>query len=61
MSQYLEIPDTSDSNYWALKITHNGDRSTTFVPKDKELHHELKVRAWKIIQSKQTRRTKVKV
>jgi hypothetical protein len=60
MSQYTEIPDTSDSNYWELKVKNNGDRSTTFIPRDKELHHTLKVKAWKVIQSGQTKRTRTK-
>lgn len=60
MSQYTEIPDTSDSNYWELKVKNNGDRSTTFIPRDKELHHALKVKAWKVIQSGQTKRTRSK-
>lgn len=45
---YTEIPDTSDSNYWESKTT---DRSTTFVPKDKELHQQLKKKAWVLIQA----------
>ncbi|MDB5239687.1 MAG: hypothetical protein JWP57_312 [Spirosoma sp.] len=60
MSDYIGIPDTSDNKYWELKITNNGDRSTTFVPRDKELHQELKVKAWKLIQSKQTRKPRLK-
>ena len=44
--QYTAIPDTSDNSYWIS--THNSqDRSTTFVPRDKELHRELKLKAKK--------------
>ena len=45
---YTSIPDTSDSNYWESKTN---DRSTTFVPKDKELHLRLKREAWTVIQA----------
>jgi hypothetical protein len=58
MNNYSEIPDTSDSHYWMLKITNNGDRSTTFVPRNRELHQELKIKAWKVIQSKQNKRAR---
>ena len=48
---YTDIPDTSDSAYWI--ISYNGQaRSTTFVPRDKELHQQLKAKAWKEIQAK---------
>jgi hypothetical protein len=45
MSQpvYTTIPDTSDLNYWEVKLTSGENRTKTFVPKDKELHHRLKV------------------
>ncbi|RZM24886.1 MAG: hypothetical protein EOO88_21300 [Pedobacter sp.] len=42
-SVYTAIPDTSDLNYWEVKITNEGNQTRTFVPKDKELHHRLKV------------------
>lgn len=45
MSQpvYTTIPDTSDLNYWEVKVTKGDNQTRTFVPKDKELHHRLKV------------------
>lgn len=52
---YTEIPDTSDSNYWESKT---GDRSVTFVPKDKELHLRLKRKAWTLIQASLTKRNR---
>ncbi|GAB2554470.1 hypothetical protein [Spirosoma areae] len=53
MSQltYTSIPDTSDSNYWQLKLMTGNVRSTTFVPRDKELHQQLRVKAWAVIQA----------
>ncbi|QMW04991.1 hypothetical protein [Spirosoma foliorum] len=53
MSQptYTAIPDTSDNNYWATKSEPGNVRSTTFVPRDKELHQQLKIKAWAIIQA----------
>jgi len=58
MSQptYTSSPDTSDTNYWEIKSQNTLERSSTFVPKDKELHHELKTKAWKEIQAGQTRK-----
>ena len=48
---YTAIPDTSDSAYWIT--SYNGQtRSSTFVPRDKELHKQLKQQAWKEIQAK---------
>lgn len=60
MSQplYTEIPDTSDLNYWEIKIHDNQLRSTTFVPRDKELHQQLKKKAWATIQASQSRSRK---
>lgn len=43
---YSEIPDTSDLTYWAIKAQDGQLRSVTFVPRDKELHQELKRKAW---------------
>jgi hypothetical protein len=45
MSQplYTTIPDTSDLNYWEIKVTNGPNQTRTFVPKDKALHHRLKV------------------
>lgn len=45
MSQpvYTTIPDTSDLNYWEVKVTKGANQTRTFVPKDKDLHHRLKV------------------
>ena len=40
---YTAIPDTSDLNYWEVKTTQDTHHSQTFVPRDKELHHRLKV------------------
>ncbi|WP_248479936.1 hypothetical protein [Spirosoma liriopis] len=53
MSQptYTAIPDTSDNNYWAIKCEPGDVRSTTFVPRDKELHQQLKSKAWAVIQA----------
>lgn len=53
MSQdtYTSIPDTSDNAYWATKSEPGNVRSTTFVPRDKELHQRLKVKAWALIQA----------
>ncbi|MBD2755157.1 hypothetical protein [Spirosoma validum] len=53
MSQpiYTAIPDTSDNNYWTIKSVAGSVRSTTFVPKDKELHQQLRVKAWAVIQA----------
>lgn len=53
MSQpvYTTIPDTSDLAYWELKTQNTQERSTTFVPRDKELHQQLKVKAWAAIQA----------
>ena len=43
-SVYTQIPDTSDSNYW-IKTENAKDNSTVFVPRDKELHCQLKEKA----------------
>jgi hypothetical protein len=53
MSQptYTSIPDTSDTNYWEPKSEPGDVRSTTFVPRDKELHQQLRVKAWALIQA----------
>jgi hypothetical protein len=53
MSQpnYTAIPDTSDNTYWAIKSEPGNVRSTTFVPRDKELHKQLKIKAWASIQA----------
>ncbi|GAB2579486.1 hypothetical protein [Spirosoma areae] len=48
---YTSIPDTSDTNYWQLKLMTGNVRSTTFVPRDKELHQQLRVKAWAVIQA----------
>ena len=48
---YTAIPDTSDADYWELKSEDGRARSKTFVPRDKELHLELKTQAWKKIQA----------
>ena len=60
MSQdtYTSIPDTSDNIYWESKSVTNNVRSTTFVPRDKELHHRLKVKAWAVIQASLSKRNK---
>ena len=50
-ADYTEIPDTSDSTYWEAQIRDNQIRSTTFVPRDKELHLQLKKKAWTTIQA----------
>ncbi|MVM35705.1 hypothetical protein GO755_37165 [Spirosoma sp. HMF4905] len=49
--EYTEIPDTSDSTYWEAQVRDNQLRSTTFVPRDKELHLHLKKKAWATIQA----------
>ena len=54
---HTEIPDTSDSTYW-LVTQNEHNRSTTFVPKDKELHLKLKRKAWAIIQASLTKRNR---
>ncbi|SFF29816.1 hypothetical protein [Spirosoma endophyticum] len=54
---YTEIPDTSDSNYWIV-TQHEQNRSTTFVPRDKELHLKLKKKAWAVIQASLTKRNR---
>lgn len=53
MSQlsYTSIPDTSDNDYWESKAVKDNVRSTTFVPRNKELHQRLRVKAWAIIQA----------
>ena len=56
MKEYTEIPDTSDSDYWQIKVTEGQLRSQTFVPRDKELHHRLKTKAWADIHAAQPRR-----
>jgi hypothetical protein len=43
VTAYTTIPDTSDLNYWEVKTTDDMHRIRTFVPKDKELHHRLKL------------------
>lgn len=45
MSQlpYTAIPDTSDLNYWEVNVKNGANQTRTFTPKDKELHHRLKV------------------
>lgn len=53
---YTVIPDTSDSAYWEPKIVQNSLRSTTFVPRDKELHQRLRVQAWALIQASLTKK-----
>ena len=50
--QYTLIPDTSDANYWEIKTRNTLERSSTFVPRDKNLHQQLKQKAWKEIQAK---------
>ncbi|MBC3787801.1 hypothetical protein [Spirosoma utsteinense] len=55
---YTAIPDTSDSNYWELKIVQNNVRSTTFIPRDKELHQRLRVQAWALIQASLTKKNR---
>ncbi|WP_162387733.1 hypothetical protein [Spirosoma endbachense] len=53
MSQpvYTSIPDTSDANYWEIKSHSEKHQSSTFVPRDKELHQQLKAKAWVEIQA----------
>ncbi|RZK43281.1 MAG: hypothetical protein EOO61_05035 [Hymenobacter sp.] len=53
---YTEIPDTSDNEYWEIKANDGQLRSQTFVPRDKELHKQLKIKAWAAIQAAQPRR-----
>ncbi|GAB3547154.1 hypothetical protein [Spirosoma fluminis] len=48
---YTSIPDTSDFLYWEVKPTADSLRSTTFIPRDKALHQQLKLAAWAIIQA----------
>lgn len=55
---YTTIPDTSDSNYWESKSIKNNLRSTTFVPRDKELHQRLRVKAWVLIQASLSKRNR---
>ncbi|MVM33868.1 hypothetical protein GO755_27780 [Spirosoma sp. HMF4905] len=43
---YSEIPDTSDLTYWSIKAQDGQLRCVTFVPRDKELHQQLKRKAW---------------
>ncbi|QMW03448.1 hypothetical protein [Spirosoma foliorum] len=45
-SIYTEIPDTSDLTYWVIKRQDGQQRSVTFEPRDKELHQQLKRKAW---------------
>ncbi|GAB4017051.1 hypothetical protein [Spirosoma koreense] len=56
-SVYTEIPDTSDSSYW-LAIHNSLNRSTTFVPRDKELHQGLKAKAWALKQATLSKKAK---
>ncbi|GAB4039537.1 hypothetical protein [Spirosoma jeollabukense] len=55
---YTEIPDTSDSAYWESNSKTDNVRSTTFVPRDKELHLKLKKKAWAVIQASLTKRNR---
>jgi len=52
---YTAIPDTSDLNYWEVNVTNEADQTRTFVPKDKELHHRLKVEQRKEIDARLAR------
>ncbi|RYC71789.1 MULTISPECIES: hypothetical protein [Spirosoma] len=55
---YTSIPDTSDTIYWEPKSLKNNLRSTTFVPRDRELHQQLRVKAWAVIQASLSKRNK---
>ncbi|WP_093829598.1 hypothetical protein [Spirosoma endophyticum] len=57
-STYTEIPDTSDSTYWESNSKTGNVRSTTFIPRDKELHLRLKKKAWAVIQAGLTKRNR---
>ncbi|MVM28409.1 hypothetical protein GO755_00080 [Spirosoma sp. HMF4905] len=53
ITEYAQIPSTSDLNYWEVKRrTGNYSKSITYVPKDMELHRRLKTEAWEKIQAK---------
>lgn len=52
MKHYTEIPPTSDLEYWQVKSNNLSTRSKTFVPRNPELHHQLKTEAWEKIQAK---------
>lgn len=58
MKQYTEIPPTSDNEYWEIKPDDGQIRSQTFVPRDKQLHHQLKVKAWVATQPRRKRNAK---
>ncbi|QMW04874.1 hypothetical protein [Spirosoma foliorum] len=45
---YTSIPDTSDTFYWESKSEQG---ITKFIPRDKALHHQLKLKAWNSIQA----------
>ena len=45
---YTAIPDTSDTSYWETKSEQG---ITRFIPRDKDLHHQLKLKAWATIQA----------
>lgn len=49
---YTVIPDTSDATYWEMKPQNTLERSSTFVPRNKELHQQLKQKAWHDIQAR---------
>jgi len=51
MKHYTQIPDTSDNEYWEIKANDGQLRSQTFIPRDKELHRQLKLKAWAAIQA----------
>jgi hypothetical protein len=49
---YTSIPDTSDNEYWEAKPYDNRNRTRVFVPRNKELHQQLKAKAWEAIQQR---------
>ncbi|GAB3719660.1 hypothetical protein GCM10027592_63250 [Spirosoma flavus] len=55
--QYTSIPDTSDRNYWQAKGFDTKTKTSTFVPRDKELHRSLLEKEWKHIQARNRRKT----
>ncbi|GAB4000049.1 hypothetical protein GCM10028807_51870 [Spirosoma daeguense] len=58
-STHTAIPDTSDTTYW-IATQNEQDRSVSFVPRDKELHRELKQKARKSSQSAPTYKSRNK-
>ena len=56
--EYTSIPDTTDTNYWAIK--HQKGKLSTFIPRNPELHKALKQKAWLGIQERLPRQYRSK-